>query len=176
MKNYDSIAKMVNKQFNFHNVKISEGELLFAKIEGDLLTLVINKKDRFFNDDFKDMLIIREIYRAMYNYDGIIADIIANKSAIKNGFDKELADYYYLLLTERKNKKILSIKEFIEIHIAYFSFLGLDEDYANMFMNMRDFFTFSEVMMEKTADMFKLFRDPYKNFDILKKEIDIICT
>jgi hypothetical protein len=175
MKNSSTILKSVEKNFNFRRVKLKLGETK-AKINYETLILTIDENDPFFqNSDFAGMLAVREVYRAIYGYDGVAADILANKSTIKTGFSKELANYYYLLLTEHKNKEIQTSEEFLELCVPHLSFLSIDESNAEIFLKTMKYFSFDKTMKKKTEPLFSLFRNPYRNFEKIKKEVENVC-
>lgn len=176
MELFDAAAEAINRHFNFRKVRISSGAANAARINGDELFLALNVKDPFVAEpSYAALVAVRETYRAMYGREGFPADILADKSVIRDGMGKELAGYYFFLLTERKNRHAATLREFVEINLPHLSFAGMDNAQADIFRDIAETFSAPEGAKKKTERLFLLCRDPYRNYDEMKKEADEIC-
>ncbi|MBI4019252.1 MAG: hypothetical protein HY364_03265 [Candidatus Aenigmarchaeota archaeon] len=173
---FDAAAGAINKHFNFRKVRITSGSENLARIDGDELMLTLNVKDPFVSEpSYAALIAVRETYLAMYGRDGLPADLLANRSVIRDGMGKELAGYYFFLLMERKNKNASTLREFVELNVPHLSFAGLDEGQADIFRDIVESFTVPPEAKKKTERLFLLCRDAYRNYEELRKEAEEIC-
>ncbi|MBS3054429.1 MAG: hypothetical protein J4431_02750 [Candidatus Aenigmarchaeota archaeon] len=173
---FDAVAGAVNRHFNFRKVRISSGPENGARIDGDELLLTLNVKDPFLAEpSYAALVAVRETYLTMYGRDGLPAELLANRSVIRDGMAKELAGYYFFLLTERKDRNASTLREFVELNVPHLSFAGLDEGQADIFRGLAESFTAPPDAKKKTERLFLLCRDPYRNYEELKKEAGEIC-
>lgn len=168
--------RAINDTFSFRKVRVSLAEKNRAIADGDELFLTLDKRDPFVSDArYVAMLAVRETYLALYGYDGVAAEVTANKSVIRSGMGDALAEYYYFLLTERKEKSVQGMEELLRVWVPQLSFHGLDAGRAEMFGQLAGMFTFGEGLMEKAGRALALLRRPHGNFGEIKKELELMA-
>lgn len=166
-------VRAINDVFSFRKVNVSLGRENRAAVDGDELSLTLSSSDPFVSDArYVAMLAVRETYMALYGYDGVAAEVAANKSVIRSGMGDALAEYYYFLLTEKKEKGVQDVAGLLSVWVPQLSFYGLDAGRAEMFGQLAGMFTFGEGMMEKAGRALALLRRPHGNFAKINKELE----
>ena len=166
--------RAINDTFSFRKVRVSLGGQTCAIVDGDELSLTLNSSDPFVSDvRYVAMLAVRETYMALYGYDGVAAEVAANKSVIRSGMGDALAEYYYFLLTERKEKSVQDMEGLLFVWVPQLSFYGLDSGRAEMFGQLAGMFTFNEGLLENAGRALALLRKPHGNFEEIKKELGL---
>lgn len=164
VKKFENISKAIDEIIIRIPLKSNRIVFSLSKGEGDEICLPIVN-----DDDIIRGLIVHEIFHRVVKEKNIwtgiefIDDVIANREAIKNGFGKELFNYYYLHFLKRD--EINDLEEFLKLNIPWLSFHG--HEYEKQFLReLVNKCKYRKLFLQKTRRLFEAMQKEMKEKDI----------